>query len=286
MSFTLPRGGGPPPILRILKSNITIRPRLPVNGSGLYIKSFSFSSHAVLSRLRTSNSTNQGKFGVSRRPGCVNFVTDMHRQCMQGVRLSSTLDEAVTEKEGTKQERAKDEATKVEQAEKEADEETHEEVAENLEEEAQQDWDKAVPVETDDEYKARFPAIHDIVVKRITGEKGKEDVEKSLTKAYLTLHNRKHNGRKPRVWVSISEEKIPADIAGLEWPAGKQGVTKATILDWEESGHDLKFKWPLGKFMEYQVVEKTLVKGNRRIWREVVQKRKGDVADGDKGEKE
>ena len=205
---------------------------------------------------------------------------------MQGVRLSSTLDEAGTDKE---QGHGKDDTVKAEEAKEEADEETDEEetdeeATEETEEEAEPDWDKDLPKETEDGYKARFPAIHDIIVKRKTS-KG-DVVQEDFLKAYLTLQGRKQHGRKPRVWVSISEEKIPADVAELEWPTGKEGVTKATIFDWDESGHDLKFKWRLGKFMEFQVLEKTLVKGNRRIWREVVQKGDRGLVDGDKTEKE
>ena len=303
MSFTLPQGRGPSPLLRILKSNLTIRPRLPVSRSGLYIKSSSFSSHAVLSRLRTASSTDLGNIGVSRRPGCVDSDARMHRQCMQGVRLSSTVDGAGTEKEAVKQEVGQDEAVKTEEALKaeesvkmeealkaeeavkmEEAKDAIDEVYDNdyFEEETGNDWKKEVPEETEEEYKARFPAIHDIIVKQKTG-KG-DVVKKNFFKAYLTLQGRKQHGRKPRVWVSLSdsEDRIPADVAELEWPTGKEGVTKATIFDWEENSHDLRFLKPMSKGMEFQVVEKTLLKGDRRIWREVVQKGEDGLIDGDK----
>ena len=284
MSFTLSRGRSPSPILRVLKTNLTIRSRLPVSGSSLYIKNSPFSSHAVLSRLPTPGSSNAGNIGVSRRPRCVDSVTNMHRQCMLGVRLNSTLDEAATEKKAVKQSSNQDEAPKAEDAEEETDEETDDEdFEEETEEEAQKDWNKDVPVETVKNYKNRFPRIHDITVKCKTGQKDKEDVFDEFFKAYVTLQGRKQNGRKPRVWVSFSEDMIPQEVAEMEWPTGKEGATKTTLCDWEENQHDLRVKWPVGKLMEFQVMEKVLVKGNRKIWREVVQKG-GVIVDDEKGE--
>ena len=227
-----------------------------------------------------------GNLGVARRTGCVGSVFDMYRQCMQGVRLSSTLDEAGSEKEGEKQDHGKDKAMKAEEAKEEVDEEMDEEFEEDTEE-GEQDWKKNVPIETEENYKARFPAIHDITVKRKTGPQGKgEAVEEKFFKTYVTLQGRKQGWRKPRVWVSFDGDMLPEEVASMEWPTGKEGATKATILDWDETQHDLKFRWPLGKFMEFQVTEKTLVKGDRKIWREVIQKGEGGLTDGDKGEGE
>ena len=159
------------------------------------------------------------------------------------------------------------------------DEETDDDFEEGPEEGPAIDWDKYVPKETEEHYKARFPAIHNIMVRRKTGQ-GHEDEH---FKTYVTLQGRKHGWRKPRVWVSFSGDTLPEEVASLEWPTGKEGATKATVFDWEENQHDLKFKWPLGRLMRFQVTEKTLVRGDRRIWREVIQK--GDVVVGDeKGE--
>ena len=275
MSFAVHRGGRSSPLLRILKGNLTIRPRLPVSATGPYVKTYSLSSHAVLSRLPTPGSTNMRNFGVARRPGCVESVTNMHRRCMQGVRLGSTLDEAGTKKEGVKQKSEKDEAIKAEEAEEELDEDMDEEVDEEFEE------------ETEENYKARFPAIHDIEVKR-KSDKG-DGFEVDFFKAYVFLQGRKQGWRKPRVWVSFSGDRLPEEVASMQWPTGKEGATNVTLFDWEEGKHDVSFRWPMpppGDMMKYQVVEKTLVKGSRRIWREVIQKGEGELIHGDKGKGE
>ncbi|KAM0799396.1 hypothetical protein BDR22DRAFT_855214 [Usnea florida] len=274
MFFALPRGGRSFSLPRILKSNLNIRPCLPVSGSGLYIKTSSLSSHAVLSRLPTPGSTNMNNFGVARRPGSVESVTNMHRRRMQGVRLGSTLEEAGTKKEGVKQVLEKKEAIKAEEVDEEVDEDVDEEMDENFEE------------ETEENYKARFPAIHDVTVTRKT-DKG-DGFEADFLKAYVFLEGRKQGWRKPRVWVSFSGDKLPEEVASMQWPTGKEGATKVTLDDWEEGKHDLRFRWPMPPEggMEFQVVEKTLVKGNRRIWREVIQKGEGELVDGGKGKGE
>ena len=182
----------------------------------------------------------------------------MHRQSMQGVRLNSTSNEAGTEKKVVKQGLEKDEAVKAEESEEETDEESEEKLGEEA-------------METVKKYKARFPAIHDITVRRKTGQKGKETVfEENSFKTCVTLQGRKKDGRKPRVWVSFSEDKIPAEVASMQWPTGREGATKATLFDYEEVQHDMRCEWPMGDLMEFQVTEKTLVKGDRKIWREVI----------------
>ena len=316
MPFTLPRGGGPPPLLRILKSNLTIRSRLPVSGSGLYIKGCPFSSHTLLSRLHTSSSTNLGNFGFSRRPGCVDSVTNVHQRCVLGVRLSSTLDEMGRKKEAVKQEHGEDEVVKAEESveEKKGVKQGHEEdeavkakeIEEQIEKFVQEEMKKLVvkeneeadeepyvrvlKEETAEEYNARFPAIHDIRVKRKCRTSKEDDLgddgEWDNFKTFVTLQGRKQGNRQPRVWVSFSKGKAMdeiVEVGTMQWPTGKEGASNAELDDREEIQHDIEVMRPLGKYMKFQVVEKTLAKGDRRIWREVVQKR---TVDEDKGEGE
>ena len=197
----------------------------------------------------------------------------MYRPCMQGVRLSSTLDGAGTQENGVKQGHGEDEVVKVKEAveKKTGVKQGHGEDEAVTLEEAVEEVEEKDAGETEEDYKARFPAIHEIEVKK-KGQKGKGD-DWEMVKAFVTLQGRKQGGYQPRVWVSFSEVEPMEEVVALEWPTGKEGATKGELFDQVELKHDVKFDWPLGEFMKYQVVEKTLKKGDRRIWREVIQKR-------------
>ena len=243
---------------------------------------------------------------------------------MQGVRLSSTLNEMGRKKEAVKQEHGGDEAVKSEESVEEkkrvkqgheegeavkakeieeqiekfvAEEmkklvvkETEEKDEEEYKEEDEEPYVRVIKEETAEEYNARFPAIHDIRVKRKSRTSTEDDLgdecEWDHFKTFVTLQGRKQGDRQPRVWVSFSEGKAMdeiVEVGTMQWPTGKEGATNAELYDDEEIQHDIEFTRPLGKYMKFQVVEKTLAKGDRRIWREVVQKR---TVDEDKGEGE
>ena len=242
---------------------------------------------------------------------------------MLGVRLSSTLDEMGRKKEAVKQEHGGDEAVKAEESveEKKGVTQGHEEYeavkakkmeeqidklvqeemkklfakdeeedGEEFEEEDEEPYVRVPKEETPEEYNARFPAIHEIRVKRKSRTSKEDDLgddcEWDSFKTFVTLQGRKQGNRQPRVWVSFSQGKAMdeiVEVGTMQWPTGKEGATNATLYDREEVQHDIEFTRPLGKYMKFQVVEKTLEKGDRRIWREVVQKR---AVDEDKGEGE